>query len=301
VIFPRQRQRAQRVGTLVSPVRIDLARSMVRSFEAIDHAERDHLLDECAEEGRRVLAAAGVPSDRIRFRYGLDARYLGQGNELTIWVGDGEQWPARRREVVEHFERELPPRLRPHHSRRHGRGGHVAPVGLRQPDTVEPVADVGDVTVSRAPSAGAIRPHGARPRHAGVPTRRPRRGQRLVGPAIVEERGDDRGDQTGLVVDVADDGSLVAERSNDGFDPIELEVLWQSLIATVNEQARALQRAAFSPIVREAGDLANAVFDQRGAWSPRPSRERPGTSTPWHAPRPRAGAVPAALAGPATC
>jgi N-methylhydantoinase B len=48
------------------------------------------------------------------------------------------------------------------------------------------------------------------------------------------------------------------------FDPIELEVLWQSLIATVNEQARALQRAAFSPIVREAGDLANAVFDQRG-------------------------------------
>ena len=48
------------------------------------------------------------------------------------------------------------------------------------------------------------------------------------------------------------------------FDSIELEVLWQSLIATVNEQARALQRAAFSPIVREAGDLANAVFDRSG-------------------------------------
>jgi N-methylhydantoinase B len=48
------------------------------------------------------------------------------------------------------------------------------------------------------------------------------------------------------------------------FDPIELEVLWGSVIATVNEQARALQRAAFSPIVREAGDLANALFDRRG-------------------------------------
>jgi N-methylhydantoinase B len=48
------------------------------------------------------------------------------------------------------------------------------------------------------------------------------------------------------------------------FDPIELEVLWQSLIATVNEQAKALQRAAFSPIVREAGDLANALFDREG-------------------------------------
>ncbi|HEV8299177.1 MAG TPA: hydantoinase B/oxoprolinase family protein [Acidimicrobiales bacterium] len=48
------------------------------------------------------------------------------------------------------------------------------------------------------------------------------------------------------------------------FDAVELEVLWQSLIATVNEQAKALQRAAFSPIVREAGDLANALFDRRG-------------------------------------
>ena len=38
----------------------------------------------------------------------------------------------------------------------------------------------------------------------------------------------------------------------------------ESLIATVNEQAKALQRAAFSPIVREAGDLANGLFDRDG-------------------------------------
>lgn len=54
------------------------------------------------------------------------------------------------------------------------------------------------------------------------------------------------------------------DTNTEQFDPIELEILWQSLIATVNEQAKALQRSAFSPIVREAGDLANAVFDQRG-------------------------------------
>jgi len=63
-------------------------------------------------------------------------------------------------------------------------------------------------------------------------------------------------------------GHDMTERDNpaigSGFDPVELEILWQSLISTVNEQARALQRAAFSPIVREAGDLANAVFDRRG-------------------------------------
>lgn len=58
--------------------------------------------------------------------------------------------------------------------------------------------------------------------------------------------------------------SVIEKASESQFDPVELEILWQSLIATVNEQARSLQRAAFSPIVREAGDLANAVFDRRG-------------------------------------
>lgn len=48
------------------------------------------------------------------------------------------------------------------------------------------------------------------------------------------------------------------------MDAVRLEVLWASLVNTVNEQARALQRAAFSPIVREAGDLANALFDRYG-------------------------------------
>ena len=47
------------------------------------------------------------------------------------------------------------------------------------------------------------------------------------------------------------------------LDSIQLEILWSSLISTVTEQARALQRVAFSPIVREAGDLGTALFDAR--------------------------------------
>lgn len=48
------------------------------------------------------------------------------------------------------------------------------------------------------------------------------------------------------------------------MDGIELEILWSNLISTVSDQARALQRIAFSPIVREAGDLATALFDRQG-------------------------------------
>jgi len=48
------------------------------------------------------------------------------------------------------------------------------------------------------------------------------------------------------------------------MDGIQLEILWSNLLSIVSEQGRALQRNAFSPIVREAGDLAAAVFDAKG-------------------------------------
>lgn len=49
-----------------------------------------------------------------------------------------------------------------------------------------------------------------------------------------------------------------------GLDPVTLEILWSRLITVANEQAAALQRTSFTPIVRESGDLSAAVFDARG-------------------------------------
>ena len=48
------------------------------------------------------------------------------------------------------------------------------------------------------------------------------------------------------------------------FDAIELEVLWQSLIAPSTNRPRHCNVPRSVPIVREAGDLANALFDRRG-------------------------------------
>ena len=47
-------------------------------------------------------------------------------------------------------------------------------------------------------------------------------------------------------------------------DDIELQVMWNRLIAVVEEQAQTLLRTAFSPIVRECGDLSAGVFDTKG-------------------------------------
>jgi N-methylhydantoinase B len=60
------------------------------------------------------------------------------------------------------------------------------------------------------------------------------------------------------------------------FDAIELEILWSNLISIVSEQAKALQRVAFSPVVREAGDLACALFDRRGRMVAQANTGTPG-------------------------
>ncbi len=43
-----------------------------------------------------------------------------------------------------------------------------------------------------------------------------------------------------------------------------MQIMWNRLIAVVEEQAQTLMRTAFSPIVRECGDLSAGVFDTNG-------------------------------------
>jgi len=61
------------------------------------------------------------------------------------------------------------------------------------------------------------------------------------------------------------------------FDAIRMQIMWHRLTAVVEEQAMALLRTAFSPIVRECGDLSAGVFDRKG-------RMLAQASTPWRPP-----------------
>ena len=45
---------------------------------------------------------------------------------------------------------------------------------------------------------------------------------------------------------------------------IAQQILWSRLISVVEEQARTLMKVAFSPTVREAGDLSAGLFDRNG-------------------------------------
>lgn len=50
----------------------------------------------------------------------------------------------------------------------------------------------------------------------------------------------------------------------DALAAIRMQVMWNRLIAVVEEQAQTMIRTAFSTTVREAGDLSAGIFDLRG-------------------------------------
>ncbi|MEM6624818.1 MAG: hydantoinase B/oxoprolinase family protein [Pseudomonadota bacterium] len=47
--------------------------------------------------------------------------------------------------------------------------------------------------------------------------------------------------------------------------PARLQVMWNRLLSVVEEQGQTLIRAAFSPMVRECGDISAGIFDADGA------------------------------------
>ena len=70
------------LGFLVAPSAIDFVRSYVSRLEEIDWQHLNHLFDEMEEEGRRMLAEAGVTE--VQIRRSADMRYAGQGFEISV-------------------------------------------------------------------------------------------------------------------------------------------------------------------------------------------------------------------------
>ena len=52
--------------------------------------------------------------------------------------------------------------------------------------------------------------------------------------------------------------------SKAALDAIKTQVMWNRLIAVVEEQAQSLLRTAFGTITREAGDLSAGVYNTDG-------------------------------------
>lgn len=88
VIFPKMASVLSAYGTLVTPVRLDMARSSVMRLEAIEWSRVESLIEEMVSEGKSALVDAGLSLESISYSYSVDMRYLGQQTEITVSLGE---------------------------------------------------------------------------------------------------------------------------------------------------------------------------------------------------------------------
>ena len=208
VIYPPLASVLSAFGTLVTPVRFDLARGTAGGIDW--DAAANTYADMIAEAGT-ALEAAGAPADIIRYVHGADMRYAGQQNEVTV---DFPADPSATRDIDamrEAFET-----------------AYEAQYGLRLPDMpIEVVAwriSAHGPAVERhgtpdlADAASAPKGHrdvliGDEPESVAVYDRPAlAAGQQIPGPAIIEERETTIFILPGWDASVAENGCITAER-----------------------------------------------------------------------------------------
>ncbi len=71
-------------GFLTAPISFDFTRSYVSRLTELDLDELNRILYELEQEGRDIVAAAGVPAADIGVKLSIDMRYVGQGYEVRV-------------------------------------------------------------------------------------------------------------------------------------------------------------------------------------------------------------------------
>ncbi|MCK5621999.1 MAG: hydantoinase B/oxoprolinase family protein, partial [Alphaproteobacteria bacterium] len=282
------------IGFLRAPIAYEVVRSRYMRLSDFDAGVVNELFHDMREEAVAVvrLGAAEAALREARFAY---ARYVGQGHEIKVALPEWEFAPGADESIRDAFERE--------YERQYGRtvpGLDIevltwsATVSAERPTAASPTpspAQAGEGLTGagdeKAPlpltGEGLGRgPTGVRNIHfpgTGEPLEAALyqraalgTGDAIEGPAAIGE------DQTTTIVPggfslaVNERGDLVLERGAAGARPaagatasgIRDQVIWDRLIAIVEEQAQALIRTAFSTTVREAGDLSAGMFDLQG-------------------------------------
>jgi N-methylhydantoinase A len=91
-------------GLLAAPLAFDFVRSAYSRCDQLDWPFANGLLDEMAEEGRRVLESSGLAAKNITYQRTADMRYVGQGHEVSVKLPDGELGPRSLTQITSAFE-----------------------------------------------------------------------------------------------------------------------------------------------------------------------------------------------------
>ena len=189
VILPAAAGVTAAIGLLAAEVRFDVARTYVRRLDAVDPARVSAMYEEMAAQALEVVRESAVAGD-VTVARGADARYVGQGYELTVPVPAGALDAAALARVRAAFDEV--------YAARYGYANPAEPVEIV---TWKLSAVGGSPRIALAKAARGAGPAAPKARRrayfpeTGGFTETPvydryalGAGARLAGPAIVEER-----------------------------------------------------------------------------------------------------------------
>jgi len=90
VLVPAAAGVGSTIGFLLAPLAVELVRSGFSRLGAVDWRGVDRAYSEMEEEGRKVLAAAGVAATEVGFRRSADLRLAGQAHQTRVEL---PPWP----------------------------------------------------------------------------------------------------------------------------------------------------------------------------------------------------------------
>jgi N-methylhydantoinase A len=91
-------------GLLAAPLAFDFVRSAYSRMDELDWKFANGLLNDMAEEGRKVLESSGLSAREINYQRTADMRYVGQGHEVSVSLPDGVLSAAHLQEISAAFD-----------------------------------------------------------------------------------------------------------------------------------------------------------------------------------------------------
>jgi N-methylhydantoinase A len=91
-------------GLLAAPLAFDFVRSAYSRLDQQDWRLANKLLDEMAEEGRKILEGSGLSAREISYQRTADMRYVGQGHEVSVRLPNGVLAERHTTEITAGFE-----------------------------------------------------------------------------------------------------------------------------------------------------------------------------------------------------
>lgn len=272
IIVPANAGVGSALGFLLAPVAYEVVRSRYMRLETFEGPLLNSLFLEMSQEAANIVRLGNTHAALEEKRHGY-ARYVGQGHEIKIDLPSGNYTPETAEVIKTTFEYE--------YEKQYARtvpgldieiltwsvlvSSRQKPIKmLPKVCGINTMLESERTRILQAPDKEMLTNAKVFARESFKP------GLQVAGPAIIEES------QTATIVPadfragVNKRGDLILERTDNlqtsykSVTSVRNQVIWDRLIAIVEEQAQALIRTAFSTTVREAGDLSAGVFDLSG-------------------------------------